>query len=715
MAKKATNKKNKEEALEDILFNCRDSLRGRASLTDKRDMLLTLVFLKFISERYHECCDEIRRENADDPEFAEMLIATKRSAFGEKGVFMLNAKTDWESLKLTEPKGLAVALDDATTNLMRSEERLKNALPAALFVNSGTEGNVIKQVMDEIDKISHKKFKERDLIGHVYEYFLQAFAINANKEDGEFYTPRSIVELIATFIEPFDGTLYDPCCGSGGMFVQCAKFVEQHGGNTLGINVYGQESDPTTYRLAKMNLAVRGLSYNLGDRPASTFTNDQHRGRTFDYIMANPPFNLKKWYDTSLENDVRWKGYGMPPEGNANYAWILHILSKLTPGKGRAGFLLANGTLEDEDTIKIREQLVKNDKIEAIIVLPREMFYATDISVTLWILNENKTGGIENGRKLRNRKGEVLFMDLRSWNSNIYEKKYVKLSLGQIEAAHKIYTDWQTIAEPCNYEQPELYRSVSSATIKENGWSLVPSRYIKFVDRDNIDTEKVFSSFQADAHTLGDKLSSISSEIVDLGNTFDVLLNSIKDAPLVEIGSYIEQRDERNSDDILTLTSVRGIATSKDIIPTKANMEGVSLSSYKIMYPYDIAYVADTSRRGDKISLAHNQSKERFLLSSISTVFYSSNFEELDPTFLYLWFCRPEFDRYARFNSWGSAREAFSWAEMCRVKVPKPSIEIQRAIVNIYKCACRAKEIAEEAAQQLKSICPALMQHIIHS
>lgn len=419
----ASNKKQKEEVLDDILFSCRDSLRGRASLTDKRDMLLTLVFLKFISERYQDRCAEIREENSDDPEFAEMLIAQKRSAFGEKGVFMLTPETDWESLKLVEPKQLAIALDDATTKLMESEPKLKNALPSALFVNSGTEGNVIKQVMDEIDKIIHKKFKERDLIGRVYEYFLQAFAINANKEDGEFYTPQSIVELIATLIEPFDGTLYDPCCGSGGMFVQCAKFVEQHGGNSLNVSVYGQESDPTTYRLAKMNLAVRGVEYNLGDRHASTFTNDQHRGRTFDYIMANPPFNLKKWYESSLENDFRWKDYGRPPESNANYAWILHMLSKLKEGTGRAGFLLANGALDDEDTVKIRENLIKNDKVEAIIVLPREMFYATDISVTLWILNENKAGGIVNGRRLRNRKGEVLFVDLRSWSNNILEER----------------------------------------------------------------------------------------------------------------------------------------------------------------------------------------------------------------------------------------------------------------------------------------------------
>lgn len=186
-------------------------------------------------------------------------------------------------------------------------------------------------------------------------------------------------------------------------------------------------------------------------------------------------------------------------------------------------------------------------------------------------------------------------------------------------------------------------------------------------------------------------------------------------APMVELGKYIEQHDVRNTDNNLKIESVRGLATSKEIISTKANMEGVSLTSYKIMRPLDIAYVADTSRRGDKVSIAHNQSTDCYLLSSISTVFTSSDFDEFDPTYLFLWFCRPEFDRYARFNSWGSARETFSWTEMCRVKVPKPSIDVQRAIVDIYHCARRAKAIAEEANQQLKLICPALVQHIIHS
>ncbi|MCM1141351.1 MAG: type I restriction-modification system subunit M [Muribaculum sp.] len=502
MAKKVA--KQKEEVLEDILFSCRDSLRGRAALTDKRDMLLTLVFLKFISERYHDKRTQILADNADDPEFAE-IMAKKRSAYGQDGVFMLEDATDWEQLKLIEPKALAVALDDAMAKLQASDDKLKGALPLGLFVNSGTEGNVLKKVIDEIDKIDHKKFQERDLIGRVYEYFLQAFAINANKEDGEFYTPKSIVELIATFVNPMDGTLYDPCCGSGGMFVQCAKFVEKHGGNSIGVNVFGQESDPTTFRLAKMNLAVRGITYHLGERHASTFTHDMHHGLTFDYIMANPPFNLKKWYESSLEHDARWANYDRPPESNANYAWILHMLSKLKPGKGIAGFLLANGALDDEDTVSIRQKLIEEDKIEAIIVLPREMFYSTDISVTLWILNENKKGGPRDGKILRDRSGEILFMDLRSWSQNIYEKKYVRLSDEQIAAAHKIYTDWQTIATPGEYAQPELYRAVTKDTIEKNGWSLVPSPYIEFVDRDsNLDFEDVLAKAGAKVKNLLD-------------------------------------------------------------------------------------------------------------------------------------------------------------------------------------------------------------------
>ena len=220
----------------------------------------------------------------------------------------------------------------------------------------------------------------------MYEYFLKEFAVNATKEEGEFYTPHDVVQLIATMIEPFDGTLYDPCCGSGGMFIQSTDLVRAKQGDTSRINVFGQEKEPATYRLAKMNLALRGISHHLGEMADSSFTHDLHKGLYFDYIMANPPFNLKGWYDSNLKNDSRWVDYAVPPESNANYAWILHMLSHLKPLKGVAGFLLANGALGDSDTVDIRSKLIQNDKVESIIILPRELFITTDISVTLlWI------------------------------------------------------------------------------------------------------------------------------------------------------------------------------------------------------------------------------------------------------------------------------------------------------------------------------------------
>ena len=373
-------KKKKEDAgmpsLETILFNCREYLRSNASLNDKRDLLLTLVFLRFIGEKF---VDEQQRlykmalDNGMTDEEEIQAFVNEPSMYS--GAPFVPEAARWD--KLVEQPGtkLNAALDDALQALEESGDTFRSCVRLGLFSSINLSPNVVKQVVDEVSKISHKTFgTERDLIGRVYEYFLKSFAVNATKEEGEFYTPHDIVELIAAFIEPFDGTLYDPCCGSGGMFVQCAKYVEEKQGDIMQVNVYGQEQDPATYRLAKMNLAMRGISHHLGERNASTFTKDMHRGLTCDYIMANPPFNLKKWYSPELSNDARWADYGLPPEGNANYAWILHILSKLKPQRGVAGFLLANGALGDGDTVTIRQKLIEADKVEAIVVLPRELF-----------------------------------------------------------------------------------------------------------------------------------------------------------------------------------------------------------------------------------------------------------------------------------------------------------------------------------------------------
>ena len=386
----------------------------------------------------------------------------------------------WSTITHTPAPQLNVALDTALHSIATSSKQLKGCFVEGTFTTRNLAPNDIKKIVDEVNKISHKSFgEEKDLIGRVYEYFLKEFAVNATKEEGEFYTPHDVVQLIATMIEPFDGTLYDPCCGSGGMFIQSADLVKKKRGDISRINVYGQEKDAATYRLAKMNLALRGISHN--------FVKDLHAGIYFNYIMANPPFNLKGWYDPNSKNS-RWPDYPAPPESNANYAWILHMLSHLKPLNGVAGFLLANGALGDSDTLEIRKKLIQNDKVEAIIVLPRELFITTDISVTLWILNQNKKGGKYHERSLRNREHEILFMDLRTWTENPVKnenKKKVLLTTEQIQKAADIYHTWQSEGtDGKNYEIPELYRSVGIDEIEQRNWSLIPSKYIEFIDHD---------------------------------------------------------------------------------------------------------------------------------------------------------------------------------------------------------------------------------------
>lgn len=530
---------DKQKTLEDILFDCRNKLRGNANMTTKRDMLLTLVFLRFIGSRYNEQREKIIQDgchrfgkfydelSSDEREFVDMMLQRKQS-YQKDGVFFLKDEYNWDVLNKLPASDRATKLDNGITALMSNEKDLKNALPANLFVNARLDPAVLKGVMDDINKIDPRNFKDIDLIGRVYEYFLQQFAVNATKEDGEFYTPQSIVELIANLIEPFDGTIYDPCCGSGGMFVQSIKLVEAHGGNKRSVSVYGQESDPDTYRLAKMNLAARGISYHLGDINASSFTKDQHPGLRSKYIMANPPFNLKDWWTSDdLSDDIRWKGYGTPPASNANYAWILHMLYHLDQTEGIAGFLLSNGALEDEDTVAIREKLVDKDKVEAIFILPREMFYGTDTSVSMWILNQNKKGGQWHGRTLRDRSGEVLFVDLRRWNENTStiktdksKKTFVVFTDEQIAKIVKIYRDWQ-VSSSDKYEQPELFRAARKAEIKKNNWSLVPSRYIEFVDRDmELDYAEALSSAAEKMRSL---VAAQKENEVNLVEAFKVL------------------------------------------------------------------------------------------------------------------------------------------------------------------------------------------------
>ncbi len=511
MAKKKTEEKLN---LDNILLKCRDILRkarNSGSFFEKRDMMLTLVFLRFIGERFEDGVDKLRQDlkaeglNLDDE---QIKIAFLDDPTFTDGTYNLPADARWSTIINTPAPKLNVALDTALHSIANSSKQLKGCFVEGTFTTRNLAPNDIKQVVDEVNKISHKAFgEEKDLIGRVYEYFLKEFAVNATKEEGEFYTPHDVVQLIATMIEPFDGTLYDPCCGSGGMFVQSTDLIREKHGDISRINVYGQEKEAATYRLAKMNLALRGISHNLGETSDSTFTHDLHKGLYFNYIMANPPFNLKGWYDAKLKNDARWTDYTTPPESNANYAWILHMLSHLKPLNGVAGFLLANGALGDSDTLDIRKKLIQNDKVEAIIVIPRELFITTDISVTLWILNQNKKGGEYHGRNLRNREHEILFMDLRIWTENHVSgenKKKVRLDTKQIQRAAEIYHTWQSEGtDGKKYEKPELYRSVGIEEIKKKGWTLVPSKYIEFIDHDlEIDFPKEMQRIQTEMKAI---------------------------------------------------------------------------------------------------------------------------------------------------------------------------------------------------------------------
>lgn len=507
--------KSKEISLETVLWNCRVALRTIGSLEKKRDAVISLCFLNFASTKFERRRSEIIEQYGNVPVYLE-----KVSFYNAENVYYLDEHCRWNYIvKNASADDIAVKLDKAMADIEAKNPPLKGALPQQLFVSLNADKTAIKSLIDEVNKINEQHFKEEDLIGRVYEYFLQNYAASGTKEDGEFYTPACIVELITELIEPFDGVVYDPCCGSGGMFVQSMRFVDEHKGNRKKVSVVGQESNPDTWRLAKMNLSIRGISCDLGKNSASTFTEDLHKDRKVRYIMANPPFNLKKWGDEKeIINDPRFKGWPMPPVSNANYAWILHMLSKMDESNGIAGFLLANGALNagaggndegsENSEYLIRKQLLERDKVEAIIVLPRDMFYTTDISVTLWILNNNKKAHELNGRKLRDRTNEVLFVDLRQWDDNSEEyvldknkkKKKTVLSHTQIEKIRDLYFAWQSTDRSLYKDVPEYCKAVTldgENGIRENNYTLTPSKYIEFVDHDlDIDFPKEMARIQ---------------------------------------------------------------------------------------------------------------------------------------------------------------------------------------------------------------------------
>ena len=507
MAKKKVNKKQK--SLEETLWDSANKLRGSVEPSEYKHIVLSLIFLKFASDRFEyrrqELIDEGQGDYVDMVEFYTM-----------KNIFYLPEEARWSYIIQNAKQGdIAVKIDTALHTAEKTNKSLAGALPDNYFSRLNLDSSKLAALLDTINNIHTIKDQEQDIIGRIYEYFLSRFALAEGKGKGEFYTPKSIVNLIAELIEPYEGKIYDPCCGSGGMFVQSMKFVESHQGNTKNISIYGQEYTAATYKLAKMNLAIRGIAGNLGDVPADTFQNDRHKDLKADYIMANPPFNQKDWRaENELTDDPRWAGYDVPPASNANYGWILHMASKLSEN-GVAGFILANGALSGGgEEYKIRRKMIENNLVEAIIVLPRNMFYTTDISVTLWILNKNKkkrqVGLNDTEKHYRDRTGEILFMDLRRWGSE-YEKKYIEITPEDISKIALNFHNWQQTCYKTDYENiPEYCYSAGFEEIKENDYSLIPSKYIEFVDRDSgIDFDKEMKRIQQEFKSiLADEVES---------------------------------------------------------------------------------------------------------------------------------------------------------------------------------------------------------------
>ena len=500
MAKKIQKEKN----IEETLWESANKLRGSVEPSEYKHVVLSLIFLKYAFDRFVERRNELIAEGKEA--FVDQSVF-----YNAKNVFYLSEVSRWDNLM---------------EKVEKDNPALKGALPSNYYSGLGLDRTKLASLLDVIGKIDTQKDKEHDLIGRVYEYFLGKFAIAEGKGKGEYYTPKTIVNLIAEMIQPYRGKIYDPCCGSGGMFVQSMKFIEAHHGNKKDISVYGQEYTNTTYKLAKMNLAIRGIACNLGEKAADTFHDDQHKDLKADFIMANPPFNQKAWRaENELTADPRWHGYDVPPTSNANYGWILNIVSKLS-ANGMAGFLLANGALSGDGTeLNIRRQLLKNHLVEAIVILPRNMFYSTDISVTLWILAGNRKARTveQNGQlvKYRNRENEVLFIDLRQWGES-FEKKYIQFTQEQISRISENFHNWQREGYEQTYQNvPEYCYSATLEEIETKGWSLVPSKYIEFKSRDEgIDFDSRMKELQAEMKEL---LKQEEKSKIDLLNLFKEL------------------------------------------------------------------------------------------------------------------------------------------------------------------------------------------------
>ena len=446
--------------IENELWEAADKLRGHLDAAEYKSVVLGLIFLKYISDMFEQVRERVEKEGLDDPEDRDVYLAER--------VFWVPKEARWKNLQdNAKQESIGNMIDLAMESIERDNPNLKGMLPG----NYGRATLDKRRLGDLVDLVSNKinfvdeESRKQDTLGRVYEYFLSQFASQEGRKGGEFYTPRSVVRVLVEMLAPYKGRVFDPCCGSGGMFVQSEKFVEAHGGKIGDISIYGQESNPNTFKLAKMNLAIRGIEGDLGKQPADSFHNDQHPDLKADYILANPPFNMSDWGGDSLREDKRWK-YGKPPVGNANFAWVQHFIHHLSPN-GTAGFVLANGSMSSNTSGEgeIRKAIIEDDLVDCMVALPGQLFYSTQIPVCLWFL----------ARKKQNRNNKTLFIDARKLGT-LTDRVHRDLSSEDIAQIADTYHAWR---DGKKYEDAAGFcKSVSIEEIRAQGYVLTPGRYV---------------------------------------------------------------------------------------------------------------------------------------------------------------------------------------------------------------------------------------------
>ena len=502
----------------EILWQAADKLRGSIDAAEYKHVVLGLIFLKYISDafeaRRRKLAEELKADGIEG-EQAESLLES-RDEYTAENVFWVPPEARWGNIQnQAKQPNIAKLIDDAMFAIERDNSKLKGKLPRD-YARRGIPPERLGGLIDMIGSIAigTEQARAKDVLGRVYEYFIGKFAAAEGKLGGEFFTPRSVVRLLVEMIEPYEGRVFDPCCGSGGMFVQSEQFVEVHGGSKRDISIFGQESNPTTWRLAHMNLAIRGIEANLGEQPADSFVRDLHPDLKADYILANPPFNVSDWSGKMLRDDVRWK-FGVPPVGNANYAWIQHFVHHLAPPNGRgggiAGFVMSNGSLSSNTSGEgeIRKNVIEADLVDCIVAMPPQLFLTTGIPVCLWFVSREKSGKkIKKGG--RDRRGETLFLDARQLGQ--METRTLRILSGvnnfpepsdsDIGRIVRTYHAWRGEADAGEYEDVLGFcKAATLDDIRKHGYVLTPGRYVGA------------AKVEDDGETFDEKMQRLAAEL----------------------------------------------------------------------------------------------------------------------------------------------------------------------------------------------------------